>query len=197
MKLGTVLTHFKNSETEKTASAAPGPVATPLENRLKVALAEAAAAPPPVATEKVAALNSSPVVDLMKTASEMVSAEHESLVKEAQLYGAAVMDGMMARASQYNEAATKLAAANPILAVSPAGYVPGDTFEKFASENPDLVREAAELGYEKTLIQMDKLAEAAHAKGYSEAVNTVYKLAHQSFTSGFEDTLRLVEAARK
>jgi hypothetical protein len=207
MKLSNVLA--KIGGTEKTAHAAPASApatgeksaTAQTEERLRAALKEATAPAP--AADKTASAAGSPAADVTKLASEVLGAEHAALVKEAEFYGAAVCDGFMARLAQYDGAAQKIAAEQMGSAV--ATLQPGqplklaaadDSFDKFASANPELVKEAAELGFERTMLQMDKLASAAYDRGYNEGVTTIYKVAHQSFTAGYEDTLRLIEAAR-
>ena len=204
MKLSNVLASIKGPE--KTASAAPtapaakgdatekAAAAADTGDRLKAALKEATAPTAPAAEKK--ASTGSPVADLMKTASEVAGAEHEALLKEAQFYGAAVCDGFMARLSQYNESAEKIAAQQPQQKTAAASSS-SEPFEKFAAENPQLVKEAAELGYGTAMGQIEKLAEVAYSKGYNEAVSTIYKCAHASFVNGFEDTLRLVQEIRQ
>lgn len=198
MKLSTVLGSIKGTESgTKVASAsapadtAPTKTAAASQDALKAALKEVTSAP--AAAEKQASA-SSPVADLMKTAAQVAGAESEALLKEANWYGAAVCDGFMARFAQYNEAAEKLAAQHaPAAPVKTAA----DSFDKFAAENPQLVREAAELGYGSTIGQMDKLAGAAYEKGYNQAVEQIYKLAHGTFCRGYEDTLRMATEARR
>src|SRR5450631_3268985 len=129
MKLSKVLSTYSS---EKTASAAASPTptaktASDTTDRLKLALKEASA---PLLFEKIAAVQVSPVADLVKIASDVAGAEHEALVKEAQLYGASVCDGFMARMSQYNEAAEKIAGQQP--QVKTAAVVADASFEKFA-----------------------------------------------------------------
>jgi hypothetical protein len=194
MKLSSVLTSIKGSNGEKTASVSPSQedrseksATASTSARLKEALKEAAAP----AQEKVASAGS-PIEDLTKIASQVASAEHEALVKEAQLYGAAVCDGFMARAAQYEAAGAKVASVG---GVKTAGE--NDSFEKFASENPELVKEAAELGFQTASAQIEKLASAAYDKGYDEATLTVYKLGHASFVQGFEDIANILQAASK
>jgi hypothetical protein len=188
MKLSDALGMIKGSE--KTASAvAPSPSPTPgndANERLKQALKEATAPQAKTASE------SSPIADLTKIANDLSKAEHEALTKEAQLYGAALCDGFMARAAQYKEAADK---AVPAAKTAAAGGGHTD-FEKFASENPDLVKEAAELGYESTVLQLQKLASAAYDKGWNDTVEQIHKTACASFVAGFKDTLELMSAAR-
>jgi hypothetical protein len=194
MKLSSVLASIKGTETEKIASVADSgkTAAAPSTTgeKLRQALKEATA-PEITPTEKNASTRS-PVDDLMKTASQIMNAEHEALVKEAQLYGSAVADGFLTRIAQHTEAVEKIAAVQPSKTATVS-----ESFEKFASENPDLVKEAAELGYTSTMGQMEKLAEAAYTKGYNGAVETVYKLAHASFVQGFENAAQLITELRK
>jgi len=194
MKLSSVLASIKGTETEKIASVADSgkTAAAPSTTgeKLKQALKEAAASGTPSVEKNAAA--GSPVNDLMKTASQIVGAEHEALVKEAQLYGCAVADGFLTRIAQHTDAVEKIASAQPgKTAAAP------ESFEKFASDNPELVKEAAELGYTSTLGQMEKLAEVAYTKGYNGAVETIYKLAHASFVQGFENAAQLITELRK
>lgn len=199
MKLSSVLASIGKTDMEKTASASPTPddsnktatAPSTTGEKLKQALKEATAAPAP--TEKQASANS-PVGDLMKTASNIANAEHEALVKEAHLYGSAVADGFLARVAQHTDAVEKVAAQQ---SSKTAAVADDGSFEKFAANNPDLVKEAAELGYATTIGQMEKLAEASYTQGYNGAVETIYKLANDSFVQGFEDTARLVAELRK
>ena len=103
MKLSNVLSSIKGSDAEKTASASADPGKTAAApsatgEKLRQALKEATAAP---AAETKTAAAGSPVGDLMKTASQIAGAEHEALVKEAQLYGACVADGFLARVAHF------------------------------------------------------------------------------------------------
>lgn len=193
-------------EAEKTAAAAPPPpalgsssgegspsevAAAGLRRALKEATAEAEA---PTKT----AAQASPLDQLTKLAASVVEDEHAATMKEAQLYGAAVCDGFMARLAQYDEAAQKHAATLPPVKVAAA--VPAtsaaDDFEKFASDNPEIVREAHDLGYEQTKSDLNKLAEAAWLYGHNGTVQWIHKTASDAFVAGFTDTARLIEAAR-
>lgn len=198
MKLSDALAKVTNSTAEKTAAAAPSTTPTvsttpsnDIADRLKVALKEATA---PEAQKT--ASQTSPVQDLVKIASDLSATEHESLVKEANLYGAAVCDGFMARLAQYNEASAKVTAAQPATAAPAAKTASEDDFEKFASENPDLVKEAAQLGYDATMLQMEKLSQAAYDAGWNNTVAQIHKLASDSFVAGFKFIVDQVEAAR-
>lgn len=196
MKLTDALGMIKGNEKTASASAsAASPRSTsPTNNsngaddvseRLKRALKEATA---PAATLKTAG-QTSPIEDLTKIAADLSRAEHEALTKEAQLYGAAVCDGFMARAAQYQDATNKIAAAQPYV-----GEAQG--FDKFAAENEALVKEAAELGYATTNGQLEKLAEAAYAKGWNDTVEQIHKTACDAFVAGFQETVQLLESAR-
>lgn len=195
MKLSQVLSSIKSSDTVKTAASTSDATtektaAASTGDKLKAALHEATSSPS--ATVKQATASPSPIEGLTKVASQIASAEHESIVKEANLYGAAVADGFMARMAMYDTAAEKVAATQPV-STKTAATSDGD-FEKFAAENPDLVKEAAEVGYRSTMQQMEKLAEVAHAKGHDEAVLTIYKTAHASVIQGFEDTVNVLKS---
>lgn len=194
MKLSDALAKINPGSAEKTAGvvAPSAPAVAPaassdIADRLKVALQEAIA---PEA-QKTAA-QASPVEDLTKIAADLSASEHEALRKEAMAYGAAVCDGFMARAAQYNEAAAKVAAEQP----APKTAATVDTFDKFAAENPDLVKEAAQLGFDTTNVQLQKLAEAAYDKGWNDTVQKIHKLASDSFVAGFKAVIDIVEAAR-
>lgn len=203
MKLSNVLAQIGTEKTAGATATATAPkvnekaAATGSEERLKAALAEAMS-PSETAEKQASTPSTSPVSEVKKIASEVLGAEKEALVKEAELYGAAVCDGFMQRMAQYDAAAEKVAAAQPVLGYATATLktAGADTFEKFAGENPELVKEAAELGYARTMDQMNKLAEAAYSKGHEEGVAMVYKTAHQTFLNGFEDAALLVQELR-
>lgn len=183
MKLTKVLGAITGNTGEKTASAG-SQVSSPSNKTasdtaavLKAALHEAAATQ--ATTEKKAA--SAPIADLTKLASDTANSEHEALVKEAQLYGASVCDGFMVRLAQYNESAEKLAGQQPTI-------------------TPDvrqLEKQAADLGYQSTMGQMDKLASAAWSAGYNDTVKHIYTQAHNSFVAGYKHASELVVESRR
>ena len=192
-------------EAEKTASMAPSPQALSGEGSpsdvaaagLRRALKEATAEVEAAAVTKTAA-QTSPLDQLTKLAASVVEDEHAATIKEAQLYGAAVCDGFMARLAQYDAAAHKHAA---ILTPTKVASVvqtstSADDFEKFASANPEIVQEAYSLGYEQTKADLNKLAEAAWLHGHNGTVQWIHKTASDAFVAGFADTARLIEAAR-
>lgn len=192
-------------EAEKTAAAAPPPqalgssssegspsdvAAAGLRRALKEATAE-------VETSTKTAAQASPLDQLTKLAASVVEDEHAATMKEAQLYGAAVCDGFMVRLAQYDAAAQKHAATLPPTKVaSVAQTSAADDFEKFASDHPEVVREAHDLGYEQTKSDLNKLAEAAWLYGHNGTVQWIHKTASDAFVAGFADTARLIEAAR-
>lgn len=187
---------------EKTASASPTAALAPSSSDaakevLQAALKEATA-PEPAATKTASQV--SPIEDLAKLAADVSSAEHDAMIKEATTYGAAVADGFVARLAQYQDAATRIAASGvtptSVITGTKAASADGD-FEKFAAEHPDLVREAHDLGYQRTKIELTKLAEAAYAHGYNTTVEGIYKLACDTFVGGFSDTLKLIEASTR
>ena len=143
--------------------------------------------------ELVAALNSAtsvektasaqePVTDrLVKVAEDLASSEGEMLAKEAQLYGAAVADGFMARLNQYEQAAgsTKVAS------------VEEESFEKFAEENPEITKQAVELGYLHGKMQIEQMKQAAFQQGYADADTQIQELAQTK--EGQEKLAAIVE----
>lgn len=185
MKLSDALSQINGKASEKTAAAAsttpaadaPAP-SNDIADRLKVALQEATTPD----AQKTAA-QASPTEDLTKIASDLSKAEHDNLVKEAQLYGASVADGFMLRLAQYNEAAQKLAAQTP--ADTKVAAEVGD-FQKFAAENPQLVKDAAQLGYDTTITSLEKLSSAAYDKGWNDTVVQIHKTASDAFVAGFK-----------
>ncbi len=191
------------SEAEKTAAAVSPPPASSGEGSpsdvaaagLRRALKEATAE---VEASTKTAAQASPLDQLTKLAASVVEDEHAATMKEAQLYGAAVCDGFMVRLAQYDEAAQRHAGILSPAKTASSTPTPGttDDFEKFASANPEIVREAHDLGYEQTKNDLHKLAEAAWLYGHNGTVQWIHKTASDAFVAGFADTARLIEAAR-
>ena len=180
MDLAKILESLNSSATsEKTASDA-----SPASNgRLEVALREAMEAQ--AATTKTAAANTArPADDLTKIAQRLATAEQEALVKEAELYGAAVCDGFMARMGSYEG----------VQSTKTAAY--GNDFEKFASENPDLVKQAAELGYRETREKIAAATQSAYNEGYTKVAHLVKEAAEQVAVRGYNDTLNVLRSLR-
>jgi len=111
--------------------------------------------------------------ELVKMAANLANSESEALTKEAHVWGAAVADGFMARLGEYEQATqgmevTKTAAASE----APTS----EEFEKFAQENPDLVKQAMELGYLHGKQQIDELKKLAFDQGYQDASTEITEL---------------------
>ena len=179
MELSQILNSLGASSTEKTAedvSVNTETTNTKLADALNVALNQ-------VGEEKVASeTTSTPTEDLTKIATRLATAEQEALVKEAELYGAALCDGFMARMGQYdNGTGTEKVASE-------------QSFEKFASENPELVKQAAEVGYRETTYQLEKLASDSYAEGYQKTAELIKTAAIKCASRGEQDTYNLLAA---
>ncbi len=173
-------------------SSAPAPGETPVELRdaLRAAVAEA-----PQQT-KIASAGGDASDHLLKMASDMANAEEQALTKQATMLGAAMCDGFMTRFAQFEEAAgnvspspqsMKTAAVQQhadvgLEMIKQAAADPA--FEKFASENPDLVKEAFDMGYQQTMDGMVKQAEAEYEQGFNETMDTVHKVAAECYIKG-------------
>lgn len=181
MDLAKILESLNSSATsEKTASDA-----TPAANgRLEVALREAMETSRTANTKTAAANTARPAEDLTKIAQRLASAEQEALVKEAQLYGAAVCDGFMARMGTYEG----------VQSTKTAAY--GNDFEKFASENPDLVKQAAELGYRETREKIAAATQSAYNEGYTKVAGLVKEAAEKVAVRGYNDTMNVLRSLR-
>jgi len=121
------------------------------------------------------AVNSAPAVDnLVKMATDLAKSENEATVKEAHLLGAAFADGAMARFNQYEQAAgsTKVASVKEI---ATTGDVEKD-FEKFAAANPDITRQAIELGYFHKQAELEQAQKQAFARGRADASLQIQEL---------------------
>jgi hypothetical protein len=132
---------------------------------------------------------------LLKMASDLASAEDQALTKRASVLGAAMCDGFMTRFASYEEAAgavapqaEKVAAAQEyhgditVDMIKQAAASPD--FTKFAEDNPQLVKEAFDLGYQQTLGAMEKQAAAEYEQGYNETMATVHKIAAECYIQG-------------
>lgn len=107
-----------------------------------------------------------PAADLSRMAKEAASTEDAMLMKEAGLYGAALADGFMERFAQYDVALTQ------------SGV-------KTASAPSDaIVKQAAEAGYQRAVVDMEKRAEAEFNRGYQETMQQVHKTAADTHYAG-------------
>jgi len=197
MELAKIMERLGNSQQAeqtaiKTASAPAAPSAVS-GDALREALTNAMAT-----TEKTAAVAPSyatPQGDLLKMAEDLSNAEDAAITKQASIYGAAMCDGFMARYAEYEAAAEQVA---PTKTASAHAYAPVTTdtvklaaqdpeFQKFASENPELVKEAYELGYQQTYATRVKEAQDEFDKGYSDTMGQVHKLASDIYARGVMD----------
>lgn len=189
MEIAQILKRLEDSEHAsnagiKTASAQPNSVA-PTANALRNELRQALSA---VQTEKTAGqtkqASQAPVAGLVKLASDLVNAEEEALMKQAQVYGAAICDGFMARYAQYEQAANEVAP--PQAKTAAASIVAGDDFQKFAQANPELTKEAYDLGYRTKMAELHKQADEQFQAGYNDTMNEVHKTAAALYKHGAE-----------
>lgn len=213
MELQNIMKRLADSKTAtqdgiKTASApsaAAAPTADALRDALHTAMAttEKTAAAPPVAAP------SSPEGDLLKMAEDLTNAEEQAMQKQASILGAAMCDGFMERFAQYEDAAGQVAPAKTASIASLA--VPSDAtldtiktaaqdpaFQKFASENPDLVKEAFDLGYQQTYGQLVKEAQDDFQQGYDDTMGQVHQVAADSYKTAaltINNVLREAQAA--
>lgn len=176
---------------EKTASAEKvQPVKTSSARDKLVSALDTALAPQP--SEKTAAVSGSATGELVKMAESLANSESEALTKEAHLYGAAVADGFMARLGQYGEATQ---GEQPTKVASASGVPTEDDFEKFASENPDLTKQAMELGYLHGKQQIEELKKEAFAQGFGDAQTQIEELSKTA--AGREELARISKELTK
>lgn len=194
MKIDRILAGIRESQAaEKTAGEAPAPAAPTAEktassqNPLVAALHEALK---PEEKTASAAPEKSPVDDVMKVAQELAGAEKDAAVKEAQILGAAFADAAVARLGDWSKTAQQMVAAAPT-----AAPIPASDFNKFAEQNPELVRQAAQLGYEKATADLEKQAEDSYVQGYNDTVETIHKTAALEFLKAAAVTAQIVEAS--
>jgi hypothetical protein len=114
-----------------------------------------------------------PSEDLVKIAQKLADAEQLALVKEAEMYGAAVCDGFIARMGEHESNGVKV-----------ASFGGGDV-------DDILVKQAMELGYRETRNELEKIAQQAYYEGYAETE----KLAAAALQQGYNDTTKIASAA--
>lgn len=118
-----------------------------------------------------------PSQDLVKIAQRLADAEQLALVKEAEMYGAAVCDGFITRMGEHESNGVKVA--------SFGGEAQVDEF---------LVKQAMELGYLQTRTELEKLAQHSFNQGYNGA-SLNEKIASEALQQGYNDTQKLASAA--
>ena len=218
MEISQIMKRLQDSQTAseagvKTASVNSNPQGMGMSLRSELHNAIQAASEPVQmsALQKTASVQNvqeDPSADLMKMASDLSMAEEEALVKQAQVYGAAIADGFMSRYGQYEQAAAAVA---PVQKTASYDY----GFEKFASENPALVKEAYARGYNDTIAQYDAqqaqaktasydygfekfasenpaLVKEAYDLGYQTKIAELQKEAQVQYSAGYNDTINAV-----
>lgn len=161
------LSENPTSEQTKTASYSGDSHSAKLESALDAALSM---------DKTASAYNSgeaSPAGDLVKIAQKLADAEQLALVKEAEMYGAAVCDGFIARMGEHEGNGVKVAS--------------------LGGSNVDevLVKQAMELGYRETRNELEKIAQQSFNQGYREAEN----IAASALQQGYNDTQKIASAA--
>lgn len=177
----------------KTASVKPGNGHNPNPEVLRSALRNALATAE--SEEKTASAQAAgrPTDALLKMAEDMSNAEDAALQKQAEVYGAAMCDGFMARFAEYEDAAMKTSGVLPqqqktasvdedLEMIKTAAQDPA--FQKFASENPELVKEAYDLGYQNQWNGMVKQAQDQFQQGYNDQMERMHKIASDCYKAG-------------
>ena len=207
MELKNVLNQLKSASgagMQQTASATT-PQTSAAQNELYQALNTALAVADKTASAHTK--TASATDELTKIAQNLATADQEALLKEAQLYGACIMDGFVARGMQYNTSmgGTEKTAASQ-----------QDEFEAWAQNNPEEFQKYASAGYTDAQAQLaqaqanefEKFASTpegqavvgSYNQGYHDTVAQVEKLASTavgqdklaSFSQGYADTVAQV-----
>ena len=171
MELSSILDALSDNPTQglaKTASDAHHNHSNKLESALDAALS----------MDKTASYadgtTSSPSQDLVKIAQKLADAEQLALVKEAEMYGAAVCDGFIARMGEHDSNGVKV-----------AGLGGGSDVDEY------LVKQAMELGYTQTKSELEKVAQQAFVSGYDET----QKIASAALQQGYNESQKIASAA--
>ena len=180
MELSSILDALsENPSTEqvKTASHVQQSHSSKLESALDAALSMDK-------TASVSGQGGSPSQDLVKIAQKLADAEQLALVKEAEMYGAAVCDGFIARMGEHENNGVKVAS--------------------FSGNDVDevLVKQAMELGYRETQNELQKIASEAFAQGYNDTINSqaqdnqeAEKIASVALQQGYAEGQRMIKVA--
>lgn len=193
MKIDKILSGIRQSqETTKEASEQAAPPAS-LDKTAAPRDALVGALNTALSTDKVASEKTSPVTDVMKVAEEMAGIEHEVRIKEAQVMGAALADAFVARLGKWQTKAAELnATATPAPVAAP---VPASTsYGKVAAENPGLVNQAQQLGYDQTKAALEKQSDESYVQGFNDTVSKIHKTAAHEFLKGAAIMSHLLDA---
>ncbi len=183
MRLDKILENIKAADTasEKTAGVTESVTAGVPRDALIAALNDAG-----TSTKVASAPQASPVDALMKIASDVAATEQEMAVKEAQLLGRAFADAVVARVGEWQSAAAQLPATKTASAA--------EGFDKFAAENPDIIKQAAELVYTQTRAALEKFAADEYSRGYNDTLVEVQKLAAAEFAKASIVTRNILDS---
>lgn len=173
----------KTDSGEKTAQVSTPTSTSPTAlNEIKTALDNALSGQDK--TAQVNTANNTTVQDVEKMAKEIVAADDARLQKEAEMWATVAANTFMERLGQFNNAAVKVAGS--------LEHTDMD-FKKFASENPEMVKEAHDLGYQKTAMQLNALKQAAYERGVSAGIEAVHKAGSDTFIRGFTDISHILD----
>lgn len=182
MKLTDILSDLQNvsaSGLSKTASEKPVKTAAARDELLQAL--KSSMEPPQQEKTAAAKPEAAPVVDkVMKIAGDLAASEQEALKKEAAFFGAAFADGCISRFNEYEKSLGNVKTASA-----------DQSFEKFASENPEITKQAIELGYYHGKAQIEQLKQASFRNGYADAMGQIQEL---SKTAEGRETLQKIAA---
>jgi hypothetical protein len=196
MEIATIMQRIGDSVAADTAgiktASAPEPNTAPSAEALRTELRQVLSQghdPQKTASAPSAPVQGSPSADLVKMANDLANAEEEALLKQAQVYGAAMCDGFMTRYAQYEQAANEIAPEQPKTAAATpaAATVTAEAdFNKFASENPEITREAYDLGYRTKMAALKEEANERFGAGYNDTMQEIHKTASDLYKHGTE-----------
>lgn len=184
MELSSILdalsdTSASSSEYTKTASHASDNHSDKLEAALNSALSMDK-------TASDASFNSeaTPTQDLVKIAQKLADAEQLALVKEAEMYGAAVCDGFIARMGEHDNNGVKVA-----------------SLSGGADVDEVLLKQAMDLGYRETMNELTKIAQDSYSQGYSDTATPSHdqqeaeKIASVALQQGYAEGQQMIKVA--
>jgi hypothetical protein len=188
MEIAQILERLERSEQAgqagvKTAAVKTG-TASPSADALRNELRQALSTVTTKTAEQTKTASHAPVAGLVKMAADLVDAEEEALMKQAQVYGAAICDGFMVRYAQYEQAAGEVAPQQQQKIAS--APVADNDFQKFAQANPELTKEAYDLGYRTKMATLQKEANDQFEAGHNDTMQEVHKLASAVYKHGAE-----------
>ena len=167
------------SEHTKTASH----VSDNHSNKLEAAL-NAALSMDKTASEHSFNSDATPTQDLVKIAQKLADAEQLALIKEAEMYGAAVCDGFIARMGEHDSNGVKVA-----------------SFSGGSDVDEVLLKQAMELGYRETMQELTKIAQDSYSQGYENTIAPsqdqleAEKIASAALQQGYAEGQQMIKVA--